>query len=163
MKQRGTLCAVLALILIVTLTTVALAVAGGSDDPLVALSYLTGTYKQELLTQAQTQIDARVSEASGQISAQLDSISRAAAQTEAPTAGGFWRTTVSTGESIAVESGTELLLLSGTAVVASGSLSDSTAGTVVSAGTALEANHLYIGLNAGEVRVDYTADVLVGE
>ena len=33
----------------------------------------------------------------------------------------------------------------------------------VPAGTALEANHLYIGLNAGEIRVDYTADVLIGE
>lgn len=163
MKKRGILCTVLALTLIVALATVALAVAGGSDDPLVALSYLTGTYKQELLAQAQTQIDTRVSEASGQLGAQLDSIARAAGQTDAPSESGFWRTTVSAGGYIAVEPGTELLFLSGTAVVASGSLSDSTAGMVVPAGTALEANHLYIGLNAGEIRVDYTADVLIGE
>ena len=104
-----------------------------------------------------------MSEASGQLGAQLDSIARAAGQTDAPSESGFWRTTVSAGGYIAVEPGTELLLLSGTAVVASGSLSDSTAGMVVPAGTTLEANHLYIGLNAGEIRVDYTADVLIGE
>lgn len=163
MKKKWMVYTGIVLVLVMVLTTVGLAVAGSSDDPLISLSYLTGSYKQELLQQAQTQIDEEVANAAWELEAQLDAVARAAGEQESAGTTGFWRTSIGAGESVVFQAGTEVLILSGTVVIDSGSLTDSTAGVVCGPGEMLTANHLYIGLNGGSLHVDTTVDLMICE
>ena len=107
---------------------------GSQEDPLVARSYLTDVVEKEITDYTDSQIRAAVSDAQGRVQAQI----RAAA-------GVFETVRLTAGQTLACESGTEVVLLSGSAA-ASGDLTDTTLGEALNEG-ALSANHLYL---AGE-------------
>ena len=162
MKKQWIWGAIIVLALLIVLTTAGLALtAGTEEDPLVTFSYLTGTFQQSLLAQAQSRIDDRVDAASQELQSQLDAVERAA---QTPSTGGdtgFRRVTLAAGERLPFDAGTELLLLSGSAAVESGSLSDSTAGVTVGSTGGVAVNHLCIGASAGALAIRETAELLI--
>ena len=104
---------------------------GSQEDPLVAKSYLTDVVEKEITDYTDAQIRAAVSDAQGRVQAQI----RAAA-------GVFETVRLTAGQTLACESGTEVVLLSGSAA-ASGDLTDTTLGEAVTDG-AVAVNHLYL-------------------
>ena len=104
---------------------------GSQEDPLVTKSYLTDVVEREITDQTDAQIRAAVSDAQGRVQAQI----RAAA-------GVFETVRLTAGQTLACESGTEVVLLSGSAA-ASGDLTDTTLVEALTEDT-LSANHLYL-------------------
>ena len=110
---------------------------GTQEDPLVAKSYLTDVLEKEITDYTDAQIRAAVSDAQGRVQEQI----RAAA-------GVFQSVSLTAGQTLTCEPGTEVVLLSGS-VAASGDLTDTTLGEVFTDGE-MAVNHLYLaGENAG--------------
>ena len=139
-KNRWFLRAVVLVVLSVMLNatvTVAGAVAGGSDDPLVTLSYLNDTFLGEILNKVDEKIAARNSQIVQQLGGTMGS----------STSSTFTVVTLTSGQVLTGELGCEVMLRVGAAVcVASSSpglIDETTAGTLNNGG-ALAQNHLYM-------------------
>lgn len=139
-KNRWFLRAVVLVVLSVMLNatvTVAGAVAGGSDDPLVTLSYLNDTFLGEILNKVDEKIAARNSQIVQQLGGTMGS----------STSSTFTVVTLTSGQVLMGEIGCEVMLRVGAAVcVASSSpglIDETTAGTLNNGG-ALAQNHLYM-------------------
>ena len=139
-KNRWFLRAVVLVVLSVMLNatvTVAGAVAGGSDDPLVTLSYLNDTFLGEILNKVDEKIAARNSQIVQQLGGTMGS----------STSSTFTVVTLTSGQVLTGEIGCEVMLRVGAAVcVAStspGLIDETTAGTLNNGG-ALAQNHLYM-------------------
>jgi len=161
MKRKWFWPAAITLMLAVILATVGLAVAGGSDDPLVALSYLTGTYKKTLMSDARTEISTQITETKRSIDTQLNAINAASGPSASSSSTGYWRVSLTSGQRMQFETGTEILILSGSAVIEEGSLSDSTAGSLLGSPSAITLNHLNVGITSGTLRMTSAAEILV--
>ena len=139
-KNRWFLRAVVLVVLSVMLNatvTVAGAVAGGSDDPLVTLSYLNDTFLGEILNKVDEKIAARNSQIVQQLGGTMGS----------STSSTFTVVTLTSGQVLTGEIGCEVMLRVGAALcVASSSpglIDETTAGTLNNGG-ALAQNHLYM-------------------
>ena len=139
-KNRWFLRAVVLVVLSVMLNatvTVAGAVAGGSDDPLVTLSYLNDTFLGEILNKVDEKIAARNSQIVQQLGGTMGS----------STSSTFTVVPLTSGQVLTGEIGCEVMLRVGAAVcVASSSpglIDETTAGTLNNGG-ALAQNHLYM-------------------
>ena len=139
-KNRWFLRAVVLVVLSVMLNatvTVAGAVAGGSDDPLVTLSYLNDTFLGEILNKVDEKIAARNSQIVQQLGGTMGS----------STSSTFTVVTLTSGQVMTGEIGCAVMLRIGAAVcVASSSpglIDETTAGTLNNGG-ALAQNHLYM-------------------
>ena len=139
-KNRWFLRAVVLVVLSVMLNatvTVAGAVAGGSDDPLVTLSYLNDTFLGEILNKVDEKIAARNSQIVQQLGGTMGS----------STSSTFTVVTLTSGQVLTGEIGCEVMLRVGAAVcVASSSpgLIDETPAGTLNNGGALAQNHLYM-------------------
>lgn len=136
---RAVVLVALSLLLNATVT-VAGAVAGGSDDPLVTLSYLNDTFLGNILQKVDEKIAARNNQIVQQLGGQ-------ASGTGSNTAVSFTVVTLSNGQTLTGDIGCEVMLRVGTAVCVSpsspGLIDTSTAGTLNNGG-ALVQNHLYM-------------------
>lgn len=122
--------------------------AGSSADPLVTLSYLNGTFTQ----QVKNMVDQAVTERKAEMEQSLKNI--LAGNTAAPGAGVdpsgnsvFSVVTLSQGQSLVGNVGCEVMLRIGSAVCVSEDsvgLIDTTSGSVLGNGQALAVNHLYM-------------------
>lgn len=127
----------LALILSTCLLLAAVAYAAGGEDSLISLSYLTGTFLENVedrVDQKLDQSDEAILEWAADGELDLDTAST-------------WREIrLKRGDLLTGSTGTNVLLLAGSGRVTygSGAVVDVTAGTQVSSGTALAANHRYI-------------------
>lgn len=145
----------LAVALVVTALTGAVAYAaeaGTAEDPLVTLSYMTTTFKQELTSLFQGMLDDSASSLEDTMDSQLAALeqSLASADAAAPAEDTAWQTITLTGQSLDVDAGAQLLLISGTAAFSGGYVVDSTDGTA-SAGMTMHEDHLYVVSAAGTV------------
>ena len=119
----------------------ALAAAQGSqEDPLITLSYLESVLRPDL----EKKVDAAVA---ANEAALMEKVNAAVAKAGPATGGAqsavFAARDLAQGDSFTPGSGREILVVSG-ALTAVGKLTDTTAGTTVNAGAALEVGHLYI-------------------
>ena len=105
---------------------------GSKDDPLVAKSYIDEVILPELEEMMDAQLDVAI----------------AALNEKNTTDGVFESVTLSNGQKLTCGAGTEILVRSGSAK-SHGELVNTTAGSVVNAGSALSANNLYIVSAAG--------------
>jgi len=145
----------------VLLTITALA-AGTSQDPLVTLGYLTGTYKTNLLSEVNTAIAAKEKQLSAEFASQVASLSHASSgQMPSPAATEYRTVELQAGQSATVEAGGEVLVLSGTLQTPAVGLTDVTAGTAVGINGTLTANHLYVASVASTVQATAAARLLV--
>lgn len=113
------------------------AAAGGSDDPLISLSHLTGTFMEKIERETEQKLDA--SDAwilSGQQSGQVTDSSTAS----------WVETRVKRDDTLLGSVGTSVMVLAGQVQVAyhGGTVVDVTTGTAVPSGTALVQNHRYL-------------------
>ena len=141
-KNRWALRAVVLVALSVLLNgtvTMAGAAAGGSEDPLVTLSYLNDTFLGDILQRVDEKIAARNS----QIVQQLGGQGTAGSATAAT----FTVVTLSSGQVLTGDIGCEVMLRVGSAACVSpsapGLIDETTAGTLNNGG-ALVQNHLYL-------------------
>lgn len=135
------------LALIVLISCAAVYAAGGGES-LVTQSYLEKTYVPDVLEQAQARVEEKtqstyqsaLAELDGRHSAGLSGGSHAAALTD-------FR--FKAGDVLTLPAGSGVLLLAGSAAVGTGTLVDVTAGTALSAGSALPARHRGLAAEGG--------------
>ena len=124
-----------------------MAVSGNNtaSDPLVSLSYLTGTYRTNLLKDVEADIQAESQKLSSNFSQQVSDLKGTmSGQTVTAEENDFSTHSLTAGQQFTVQAGGEVLVLSGTVKAVGSGLTDVTAGTAVSAGGSLTANHLYV-------------------
>jgi hypothetical protein len=141
-KNRWLLRAVLLLAIsaMLNMTLSAAADAGSSGDPLVTLSYLNETF----LTSVLSKVDGKITERNTAMTAKIQ---QAAGNTAAGEADSFTLVSLEKGKTLTGSIGCEVLLRVGSATCVAASspgLVDETAGTTLSGGKALGANHLYM-------------------
>ncbi len=144
-KSRKIVAAVLALAVTALCGTVALAAAGGENDPLVTLSYLNQTVIPDILRQVEEKTAAKQRELERDLSAQIEAYKADSGSSEEDL--GFTLVTMTEGQTLNVSVGCEMLLRIGSARVnANGSpaLIDETTGESIIPGASLEENHLYM-------------------
>ena len=148
MKHNGIVLKILAVALAITaMAGIAAAVSGTGTaaDPLVSLSYLTGTYRDNLMADVRTAVAAESRTLSAAFSQQVADLEDAAGNAAAQPAASEYRTVnLTAGQTVSVSAGGEVLMLSGAASAVGAGLTDATAGTPVYAGGALTVNHLYV-------------------
>lgn len=123
------------------------AVSGNNtaSDPLVSLSYLTGTYRTNLLKDVEADIQAESQKLSSSFSQQVSDLKGTMnGQTVTAEKNDFSTQSLTAGQQFTVRTGGEMLVLSGTVKAVGSGLTDVTTGTAVSAGGSLTANHLYV-------------------
>lgn len=145
MKRNALLIKLLAAALALTALAGLAGAAGTAEDPLVSLSYLTGTYRDNLLADVDTAVAAQGRTLTAAFSEQVSAVTAALNAQPAQAAENDYETVaLSAGQTVSVAAGGEVLLLSGAATVGGTGLTDATAGTAVAVGGALTANHLYV-------------------
>ena len=142
---------------LVTLALVGVAVAAGQqgskNDPLVTLSYLEEQAIPAILEQVDDTASDKLTELEARLGAVVDGyvaeVNKAlGGSAGGSTAGGVFQiVTLKAGQTVVGTAACEFLLRAGTAVCVSDSapgLIDTTAGSTLSGGSALTANHLYL-------------------
>lgn len=119
--------------------------AGGQNDPLITLSYLNGPFTQQVKTMVDQTVTARKAEMEQSL---RDILAGQGGSSAVPGGSGvFTVVTLAQGQSLVGDVGCEVMLRIGSAVCASPDsvgLIDTTSGSVLGSGQALEANHLYM-------------------
>ena len=146
MKTLKIAMAALCVCFLFTAAYAANATPGGQDDPLVTLSYLSGTYTR----QVQDMVDQAVTQRKAEMEQSLkNSLAGNGGTTTVPSVGNgvFTVVTLSQGQSLVGDVGCEVMLRIGAAVCGSEDsvgLIDTTEGSVLGNGQALAVNHLYM-------------------
>ena len=141
-----------------------MAVSGNNtaSDPLVSLSYLTGSYRTNLLKEVEADIETESRELSEEFSQQVSDLKGTmAGETVTSAQNDFTTQSLKAGETVTLSAGGEVLVLSGSVKASGSGLTDATTGTAVSAGGALSANHLYIAGTNCVVEATGAAKLLV--
>ena len=165
MKQNRIFTKILVTAMVLTALLGLAAVAYGvntSSDPLVSLSYLTGTYRTNLLSDVETAVNAESRTLSESFSKQISDLKSAAGgQTAAPAENDFQVKELSSGQTVSVAAGGEVLVLSGSASAVGAGLTDATAGNSVYVGGSLTANHLYVAASDCTIKAAGAVKLLV--
>jgi hypothetical protein len=143
-----------AAVLTVTLLTgaaVYAADAGTAEDPLVTLSYMTTTFKQEITELFQSKLDRTASNLEQTMAQQVSAVSKSQQTAATAAQDTAWQTvTLTAGQALEVSAGAQVLPLSGSASFSGGTISDTTVGASAKS-AALTADHLYLVSAAGTV------------
>ncbi len=147
----------------------AMATGGTSADPLISQSYISGTYLPATVKQAGERIDATTQKtydnAATRLKAQADLyLAKASAIKDGEGyAVSFDEQRFKRGDVVTIDTGSEIMLLAGSAALAydSGAVVDVTDGAVVATGTALTARHRYMAAESTQCRITITSDTAV--
>ncbi len=141
MKKKILIGVIFVLVVVIAgVSAIAASNFGTSSDPLVALSYLTDKLTPEILDQVDDAIAAQASDVQDSLQAQIDAL-------EGETGLRYHVVTLSQGQTLVCEVGTEIMLRIGTATATGPDypqLIDMTTASSVSSGTALVTNHMYM-------------------
>ena len=152
--------------LLAVLCSVALAAGGTAGDPLISLSYLNNTYLPSLLSQVDNQIKNAYTDSNQSAVDSLEKVNTALkAQVNDSDSGWSYSENYNCdqyqqSDVIEISSGSQLLFLAGSAALSSDSDSviDVSAGTELSAGAVLQANHRYLAGEGGNASVTVVSD-----
>ena len=142
--------------------------AGGTDDPLVSLGYLNKVFAPAVYEKVDKAVKDNETALKADLDQAIDTWNKKlqSGQTSTPSQGGdsasFQVVTLSRGQTLTGQVGCEVMLRVGTAVCVSDSapgLIDTTEGTTLNHGGALQANHLYM-VTIATRGVTATADVV---
>ena len=122
--------------------------AGTQGDPLISMSYLDDVLAPSIRSAYTSRIESEARELEESVQNSL-----------ADAAGAFEAVSLAEGEGTPCPAGTQLLFRSGTAA-ATAALTDLTTGETLAAGSALEANHLYLATDDCEL-IATTASALM--
>ena len=144
------------------------ATGGDQTDPLVTLSYLTQVVKPELLNKVDEKVAANEQALVGKVDAAIKEYSQKMEQALGGGGGDnsvYTVVALSAGELLCPDAGSDVLLRTGKAKVASGKVPvmiASTSGSTVSIGGVLVANHLYVTpLDSAVIMAESECTVLV--
>jgi hypothetical protein len=150
-KVLISIAAVLVLAVTVYSVTILAATSSGTQtDPLVTLGYLTDKFKPQLIAEIKEEIAKAGEDVSQKIDEKLANLPAGGASPAPGASGGdadaFSVVTLAKNQTVKCAVGAELLLRVGTAAAAGASpgLVDSTTGTTLAVGGALETNHMYL-------------------
>ena len=148
MKRRFTLATVLVLAVLIGLIVVT-AVQGGSDDPLVTLSYLTNIFKPQVMAELDQKLTAADQAALAEIETKLQAAGGGTTQPANPnvSSAAYVVVDVKKGQTMTMDIGCEVMLRIGGGTVKANSgvgLIDMTDGSTLENGQALLTNHLYL-------------------
>ncbi len=148
-KSRRWIALVLVLVLVTLCGGAALATAGGKDDPLVTLSYLQKIFLPQVVEEVGKKTEEKQKELSQDLSEQIAAYKQESGTGGAGTTGGAGYTLLklTTGQTVRLEVGCEVLLRVGSATVQADTapaLIDLTEGGAVGGGSDLIKNHLYM-------------------
>lgn len=161
--MKKTLCLILTAVLCFLLSSQAFLTGGTSDDPVISLSYLNGTLKQSLLSDAQAQIDAaqarQLSSLYESYATQIGIANLSAAQLSSNSSQfAQSRLLLKYGDALTLAPGTQITLLAGTASSNCPDLIDITVGQKHSANAALLVNHCYMKNDQAELGILITSE-----
>ncbi len=127
----------------------ALAAGGDQNDPLVTLSYLNQTAIPQIVKQVEDKTADRQKELEKEFAKQIETYKRETGQNagSAGSSASYILVTLSSGQTMSLDVGCELLLRVGTAKVNANTnpaLIDLSSGGTVSGGASLTTNHLYM-------------------
>ena len=152
-KQWAIRCGALALTALCLGTGAALAAGGDKSDPLVTLSYLNETAIPQVVEQVEQSAAQRQAELEDSFSRQINQYLLQGGQTgQGGTGAGYTLVTMTSGQSLRLGVGCEVLLRVGSASVQSQdnpALIDLSDGGTVSSGASLVKNHLYMSTIEG--------------
>lgn len=127
---------------------VAVAIGGSVGDPLIAKSYLEGTYSSDLTAALEKKALEETAALYDAAASRLDSVAEeqlsSAKETRSEGNNNYEAMALRTGERLTLTKGDSAVFYSGSAKVESGSLADVTDGKTISAGGALSVGHRYI-------------------
>ena len=149
---------------VVLVLITAMAVVSGSNitssDPLVTLSYLNGTYKQQILQDVQTAMGSRASQLEAVLNQRIAAFQRTSG-TPGTAATTHSAVSIPANGSYVVPAYGEFLFLGGAATAKAAGLTDLTAGTAVAIGESLQVNHLYSATTSVAIQTTETARILI--
>lgn len=131
-----------------------------SSDPLVSLSYLNGTLKNQMLTELQTAINTKSTELEAKLTQRINGV-RISSPTQSAASATHNSVGISANSSYTVPSGSEFLFVSGAAAVQSAGLSDLTDGVSVAVQGELLANHLYTATASVTIKASEATRILI--
>ena len=158
MKKRKTLIItlIIAALIVTGVTVWAATTAGTQGDPLIARSYLTDRYTPELLAK----IDAKIASEQSSVNAKYQELLGTIDGNSVSKTDVFSVVTLSNGQVLTCDVGTEIMLRIGSAVAngsSSPALIDETTAASVSSGTSISVNHMYmVTINGNGIKA--TAD-----
>lgn len=162
------LASVLLILLTLTGAISALAAGGGSGDPLITQSYITGTYMPDVLRQVGERVNQKTQplydSAYARLKAQAEAyLSRTGAAPGGSSAVAFTEQRFKRGDVVTVSSGSGILLLAGSAQLTfdSGAVVDVSAGKESPSGSALTKNTRYLAAENTLCRVTITSETAV--
>ncbi len=131
-----------------------------ASDPLVSLGYLNGSYRSSILSELNEKLRAALATHTEKLNKQIEAVGTAAnrQQNVQPT---HTTVTIAASTSYTAPSGSEFLVLSGVLDCGSPTLTDTAAGTRLSAGELLNVNHLYVATASTVLRASETAQILI--
>lgn len=132
-----------------------------ADDPLISLSYLTGSYRTSLLSDVDVAVAAAKKQLTADFAAQTAALKNPTVATPSEARNDFETHNLTSGQTAAVTAGGELLLVSGEATAATAGLVDATSGAPVAKGTVLLANHLYVASAGSTVESGASCQILI--
>lgn len=175
--KKKTVRTVVCLLLAATVLTAFAALAGGvgsQDDPLVTLSYLNGTFLDQVLEKVDKSLESRGAQLQKELEQEIarreqalrGQLSGAPSPAPGGDAAAYTALVLSAGQTLSGGAGCEVLLRSGGAVCVADSagapaLVDTTSGESVNGGGSLQTNHLYLMPAAAGIRASGAATVLV--
>ena len=131
---------------------------GTSNDPLVTLSYLTDVFKSSVMTEVDSKISTAESDLTKKFNDKLSSAGMGGTSD-------FEVVSLTSGQKIVGEVGTEILLRLGTATCNASStpgLVDTTSGSTINNGASLAANHMYlVSIDGNGIKASGSATLLV--
>ena len=133
-------------------TGAALAAGGDQSDPLVTLSYLNQTAIPQIVKQVQDGAAVKQQELERSFAAQIEQYKQEAGQGGGGGSASYLLVTMSRGQVMTLDVGSELLLRIGSATVSAGgspALIDLSSGGTVESGASLTRNHLYMSTIEG--------------
>lgn len=160
MRKRRTGALAAALTLAVLLAGTALA-AGGQDDPLVTLSYLNQTVLPQILSQVEKNTAQQQEELAKRFQEQLSQHGGTGSGSSA-TGAAYTLVTLTSGQTMSLELGCEVLLRVGSVTVSADSapaLIDTSSGGALGSGASLLQNHLYLSTIEGRTLTPTSATV----
>ncbi|MDE7260819.1 MAG: hypothetical protein K2N78_01965, partial [Oscillospiraceae bacterium] len=143
-KVRTFLCVILAATVLTAFVAMAAGDPGSRSDPLVTLSYLTGTFTTQIMDKVDGLLDQRNAGLSKELG---DKLARLPSGSGGAAGDSYAAVTLSAGQTLYGEAGCEVLLRTGSArCVGEGAvgLMDATTGGDLGSGGTLTANHLYL-------------------
>lgn len=163
MKRKWKI-AITALCATVALTAVYAAAAGSQDDPLITLSYLKNIFTPQVQTMVDDAVAANTEQNQADLEAAIQAWDEKVSQavedaqnsSQAGESASFASVSLASGKTVSLQAGCEIIVRSGSPVC-SGPLIDQTSGSVLAAGSAMTANHLYLASDACTVSVPSAA------